>query len=102
MNTPSFDAFSAWYSTHKPILGLFGGVILIIVSASLTYFASAEELKKTHQMALDNLKTNKIQELRYHIDILSKIKREDRPPEIQRALDDYKAQKKNLIEDSNS
>ena len=95
MNTPNLNlnAVSAWLNHHK---------FLLTLSASLVcfggaYFASAEELKLVEAKADNNAKVNRIQELRYHIDTLSAIKPEDRPPQIQRALDSYITEKKAII-----
>ena len=68
-----------------------------LATLALGKFALATDLERVEKKADSALKQNRVQELRYHIDTLSKIKSSDMPPEIKRALDDYKKEKAHLL-----
>jgi len=97
MQTPEFlsilNPLSKWLTSNKVMLG----ILVVVFASAFNYFASAEDLIAVKQEAKDNKKQIKIQELRYHIDLLSSIPENVMLPAQKRVLEDYKKQKDSLI-----
>lgn len=95
-----FDFFSSWYSHHKAIAAAIATLATLSVGVAMTAYANSEKIVSLEAKVSDNAKQHRIKELRYHIDALSQIPVVDMPPQIKRALDDYKKEKAYLLKPS--
>ena len=97
MQTPEFlsilNPLSKWLTNNKTILGL----LTVVFISAFNYFASAQALQVVEQDGKANKKQIKIQELRYHIDLLSSIPENVMLPAQKRVLEDYIKEKDSLL-----